>query len=172
ELDAKDSVSRDRANSKDEEEATPAAAADTEATANPTKTGKRGSDDEGGHRDRTASVKAAKEGASSLSRGDLVKAQMAFDRAVRADASNPDAVFGLAEVAFENARYTDALDYGRRAVRLTPKAPRAHIVVGDAYFKLLRYDQALAAYQRALTLSPNDSGTKARIERVTARLGK
>jgi superkiller protein 3 len=102
----------------------------------------------------------------------LVKAQAAFQRAVRADASNPDAVAGLAEVAFENARYTEALDYGRRAVRLQAKRPKYHVVVGDAYFKLLRYDEALAAYKRAAALAPEDEGVKARIGRVMARFGK
>ena len=176
ELDAKDPVARDRANSKDEESpaAIPGAEAEAEQTANSAKTSKKrgASDEESGPRDRAASAKAATEGANALSRGDLVRAQVAFDRAVRADPTNPNAVAGLAEVAFENARYTDALDYGRRAVRLQPKVPRFQIVVGDAYFKLLRYDQALAAYQRALALSPGDSGTQARIERVKARLGK
>jgi tetratricopeptide (TPR) repeat protein len=128
--------------------------------------------EENAPRDRAASAKAAAEGASALARGDLVRARLAFDRAVRADASNPDAVAGLAEVAFENARYTEALDYGRRAVRLQPRAARNHTVVGDAYFKLLRYDEALAAYQRALAIRPNDEGVRARIGRVQARLGE
>jgi tetratricopeptide (TPR) repeat protein len=119
-------------------------------------------EEDGAPRDRAASAKAAADGASALARGDLVRAQIAFDRAVRADASNPDAVAGLAEVAFENARYTEALDYGRRAVRLQPRAAKNHVVVGDAYFKLLRYDEAQAAYKRAQAIAPNDEGIKAR----------
>jgi len=178
ELDAKDQVARDRASSKDEDKAAAVPEAEGEAAQAAKGAKKKG----GGSsespfepstpRDRALSAKAAAEGARALARGDLVGAQMGFDRAVHADPTNPDALAGLAEVAFENARYTDALDYGRRAVRLQPKTPRCHIVVGDAYFKLLRYDEALAAYQRALALSPSDSGTKARIERVKARLGK
>jgi tetratricopeptide (TPR) repeat protein len=128
--------------------------------------------EEAAPRDHAASAKAAAEGASALARGDLVHARPAFDRAVRADASNPDAVAGLAEVAFENARYTEALDYGRRAARLQPKVAKHHVVVGDAYFKLLRYDEAQAAYRRALAITPNDEGVKARLGRVKARLGE
>jgi len=190
ELDAKDSVSRQRADSKDEEKPAPAPVVAVEPVAPPesAKLGKKkvalaadsatattaatSSDDEAVPRDRAASVKAAADGAGALARGDLVRAQIAFDRAVRSDANNPDAVAGLAEVAFENARYTEALDYGRRAVRLQPRLSRNHVVVGDAYFKLLRYDEAQAAYKRALAIAPNDEGIKARLGRVKARLGE
>ena len=191
ELDAKDSVSRERADSKDEEKPVapvPAVAAEPALPAEAAKLGKKkgaaGADsatatsaatspeDVAVPRDRAASVKAAADGAGALARGDLVRAQIAFDRAVRSDANNPDAVAGLAEVAFENARYTEALDYGRRAVRLQPKLSRNHVVVGDAYFKLLRYDEAQAAYKRAQSIAPNDEGIKARIGRVKARLGE
>jgi tetratricopeptide (TPR) repeat protein/tRNA A-37 threonylcarbamoyl transferase component Bud32 len=191
ELDAKDSASRDRAESKDEEKPALIVAAPAEPVAppEPTKLVKKKGvaagepaaapstaapppEEEAGPRDRAASAKAASAGAGALARGDLVRAQHAFDRAVRADANNPDAVSGLAEVAFESARYTEALDYGRRAVRLQPRMARHHIVVGDAYFKLLRYDDAQAAYKRAQALTPNDEGIKARLGRVKARLGE
>jgi tetratricopeptide (TPR) repeat protein/tRNA A-37 threonylcarbamoyl transferase component Bud32 len=190
ELDSKDSVSRQRADSKDEEKPAPAPAVALEPVAPPetAKLGKKKvalagdsatatsatttADDEAVPRDRAASVKAAADGAGALARGDLVRAQMAFDRAVRSDANNPDAVAGLAEVAFESARYTEALDYGRRAVRLQPRLSKNHVVVGDAYFKLLRYDEAQAAYKRAQAIAPNDEGIKARIGRVKARLGE
>jgi serine/threonine protein kinase/tetratricopeptide (TPR) repeat protein len=189
ELDPKDSVSRERADSKDQEKSAPALAALAEPAvpAEAAKPGKKkgtlsadtasatataSSEDDGAPRDRAASAKAAADGAGALARGDLVRAQVAFDRAVRADSSNPEAVAGLAEVAFESARYTEALDYGRRVVRLQPKVSRNHIIVGDAYFKLLRYDEAQAAYKRAQAIAPNDEGIKARLGRVKARLGE
>jgi tetratricopeptide (TPR) repeat protein len=179
ELDPKDSLAHDRASGKDDEPAPSPVAATAEpvpvvenAKGAKRKAGDRPFQDDDSPRDRAVSAKAAAEGAAALARGNLVKAQSAFDRAVRADASNPDAVFGLAEVAFENARYTEALDYGRRAVHLQSRAPRYHIVVGDAYFKLLRYDEALAAYRRAAALNPQDEGTRARMGRVMARLGQ
>jgi tetratricopeptide (TPR) repeat protein len=183
ELDPKDTLSAERANSKEEEKrVVPPPAPEPAPVVDSAKAGKKkpgsageaGVDDkdEAAPRDRAASAKAAAEGAGALAHGDLLRAQVAFDRAVRADASNPDAVAGLAEVAFENARYTEALDYGRRAARLQPKAAKHHVVVGDAYFKLLRYDEALAAYQRALAITPNDEGIKARLGRVKVRLGE
>ncbi len=186
-LDDKDSVSRERAESKDEEKTTPIPVLPEQPVPPPelpksvkkkglaaaeSASAPRPPGEEAAPRDRAASAKAAADGASALGRGDLVRAQIAFDRAVRADASNPDAIAGLAQVAFENARYIEALDYGRRAVRLQPRKAAYHVVVGDSYFKLLRYDQAQAAYQRALVLAPNDDGIKARIGRVRARLGE
>jgi serine/threonine protein kinase len=180
ELDPQDTLSADRAAGKEEEK--PALAPVPEPPP-PEPVGKGGkkkgsageaaeSKDDGGPRDRAASAKAAAEGAGALGRGDLARAQTAFARAVRADSSNPDAVAGLAAVAFENARYTEALDYGRRAARLQPKVARHHIVVGDSFFKLLRYDEALGAYQRALALSPHDRGIEERIGRVKKRIGE
>lgn len=179
-LDPKDSLSFERATGKDDEPEAPQVPVAEPLP--PTETVKAGAKKKGGGaegdgydvspRDRAASSAAAAEGARALARGDLVKAHTAFERAVRADASNPDAVAGLADVAFENARYTEALDYGRRAVRLQGKRPKYHVVVGDAYFKLLRYDEALAAYKRAAALAPQDEGVKARIGRVMARFGK
>jgi serine/threonine protein kinase/tetratricopeptide (TPR) repeat protein len=188
-LDPEDSVSRERGNSKDEPKPAPALTVPVEPAPppEPPKPGKKKGalvaesasappaappEADNAPRDRAASAKAAADGARALSRGDLVRAQTAFDRAVRADASNPDGVVGLAEVAFENARYTEALDYGRRAARLQPKMAKNHIIVGDAFFKLLRYDEAQAAYKRAQSISPNDEGIKARIGRVKARLGE
>lgn len=172
ELDAEDAVARDRGSGKDDATAVAAAALDPAGTDAKGAKRKPGDNDGESPRDRAGSTKAAAEGAAALARGDLPHARAAFDRAVRADANNPEAVAGLAEVAFENARYTEALDYGRRAVHLQSRSPKYHVVVGDAYFKLFRYDEALAAYRRAAALSPQDEGIKARIGRVTARLAQ
>jgi tetratricopeptide (TPR) repeat protein len=122
-------------------------------------------------RDTATSQKAAAAGQAAMARGRLGDAEEAFNRAIRADSTNPVAVGGLAEVAFEHARYAEALDYARRASRLAPQSPRYLIVLGDAYFKLLRYDEAQATYQKARALAPKDDGIKSRLERVQAKLG-
>ena len=122
-------------------------------------------------RDPAASQKAAAAGQAALARGRLGEAEDAFNRAIRADSTNPIAVGGLAEVAFEHARYAEALDYARRASRLAPQSPKYLVVLGDAYFKLLRYDEAQATYQKARALAPKDDGIKSRLERVQTKLG-
>ena len=91
---------------------------------------------------------------------------------MRADSTNATAVGGLAEVAFERARYSDALDYARRASRLAPKNPKYLVATGDAYFKLLRYDEALASYDKAAALAPRDAAIKSRMDRVRSKMGK
>ena len=122
-------------------------------------------------RDPAASQKAAAAGQAALARGRLADAEEAFNRAVRADSTNPIGIGGLAEVAFEHARYAEALDYARRASRLAPQTPKYLVVLGDAYFKLLRYDEAQATYQKARALAPRDEGIKSRLDRVQAKLG-
>src|SRR5262249_56151750 len=106
--------------------------------------GKRGGEgggevDSSAPRDPAASRRASDAGAAAMARGRLADAEEAFTKAVRADSTNAVAVGGLAEVAFERARYSEALDYARRASHLAPKSPKYLVATGDAYFKLLRY---------------------------------
>jgi serine/threonine protein kinase/tetratricopeptide (TPR) repeat protein len=122
-------------------------------------------------RDAAASRRASDAGTAAMSRGRLADAEEAFTKAVRADSMNAVAVGGLAEVAFERARYSDALDYARRAAHLAPKSPKYLVETGDAYFKLLRYDEALASYSKASDLAPRDAAIKSRIDRVRAKMG-
>jgi tetratricopeptide (TPR) repeat protein/tRNA A-37 threonylcarbamoyl transferase component Bud32 len=172
ELDPKDLMAQERAKSPLSAEEGPSPE-DTPESAKPahSRAGAELPEESSPRGDRVRAARAASEGREALAQGNLNRAQDAFNRAVRADSANPEAVAGLAEVAFENARYVEALDYARRAVALRPKAARYHVILGDAYFKLLRYDKALASYQRARGLSPKDEGVNARIARVQAKLG-
>jgi tetratricopeptide (TPR) repeat protein/tRNA A-37 threonylcarbamoyl transferase component Bud32 len=123
-------------------------------------------------RNPVASRSATEAGRAALAKGFLDDAESAFRRAVRADPLNAVAVGGMAEVAFERARYADALEYARRATRLAPRAGRLLTILGDCYFRLLRYDEARAAYQKALELSPRDAQLKSRLDRVKASTGE
>jgi tetratricopeptide (TPR) repeat protein len=123
-------------------------------------------------RNPNASRAAVENGREALSKGWLDDAEADFRRAIRADPVSAAAVGGMAEVSFERARYTEALDYGRRALRLAPRSTRLLTIVGDSYFKLLRYDEARAAYQKALDISPKDAQLKSRIQRVKASVGE
>jgi tetratricopeptide (TPR) repeat protein/tRNA A-37 threonylcarbamoyl transferase component Bud32 len=121
-------------------------------------------------RNPAASRAAVQEGKRALSSLTLKEAETAFNRALEADPSNVAAVAGLAEVAFERSRYTEALDYARRAAQQAPRQPRHWQLLGDAYFKLLRFADALAAYEKALKLNPGSDLVKSRVERVRAKL--
>ncbi|HEY3357193.1 MAG TPA: tetratricopeptide repeat protein, partial [Polyangia bacterium] len=118
------------------------------------------------------SKRLAREAAAAIGRGRLADAEQLFQRAVRADSGNAEAIFGIAEVNFERARYAEALDYGRRAARLSPKSARYHLLCGDAYYKLLRYEDALGAWRRALGLRPGDAAIQKRIESLERKLGR
>jgi serine/threonine protein kinase len=108
---------------------------------------------------------------TALGRLSLQEAETSFNLALEADPANPAAIAGLAEVAFERSRYTDALDYARRAVQQAPRVGRYHVLVGDAYFKLLRYADAKAAYERALRLgNPGQEMARSRLERLRQKL--
>jgi serine/threonine protein kinase/tetratricopeptide (TPR) repeat protein len=128
--------------------------------------------DPGAPRDAAASQRAAEAGLAAMARGRLAEAEEAFTRAVRADSTNAVAVGGLADVAFERARYSDALDYARRASHLAPRNTKYLILIGDAYFKLLRYDEAVASYEKARALAPRDEAVKSRLERVEAKINR
>ena len=120
-----------------------------------------------------AAARAASElGVAAMRKGRLDDADAAFRKAVRADPSSAVGIGGLAEVAFERARYTEALDYARRAARMSPRTVKYHVIMGDALFKLLRYDAAQSAYDRARTLAPQDPGVQHRMRRVKERLGE
>ncbi len=150
---------------------TPTPTAGPTGPTTPTKSKKRETDADAAPRDPAASQRFAATGQAALQRGRLGEAEEAFNRAIRADSTNAIAVGGLAEVAFEHARYAEALDYARRASKLAPQSSKYLIVLGDAYFKLLRYDEAQATYQKARALAPKDDGIKSRLERVQAKLG-
>jgi tetratricopeptide (TPR) repeat protein/tRNA A-37 threonylcarbamoyl transferase component Bud32 len=121
-------------------------------------------------RDPKTSHAAVDRGKTALGRLSLQEAETSFNLALEADPSNAAAIAGLAEVAFERSRYTDALDYARRAVQQAPRTGRYHVLVGDAYFKLLRYADAKAAYERALRLGPGQEMAKSRLERLRIKL--
>jgi tetratricopeptide (TPR) repeat protein len=121
-------------------------------------------------RDRATSRAATRQGQQAMAGAHLADAEEAFTRAVRADPLNAQAIAGLAAVAFERARYAEALDYARRATRLAPKAPAYELLLGDAYYKLLRLDDAAATYQKAKQLGASPSEVDGRIAKVQAKL--
>jgi serine/threonine protein kinase/tetratricopeptide (TPR) repeat protein len=121
-------------------------------------------------RNPVASRAAVQAGREALGRLSLAQAAAAFSRALEADPNNTAAIAGLAEVAFERSRYSEALDYARRAVAQSPTTPRYLLLLGDAHFKLLRFADAQAAYERALKQSPKDPLIQNRLHRVLARL--
>ena len=121
-------------------------------------------------RNPAASRQAVEEGRAALSRLSLQEAEIGFNRALEADPSNVAAISGLAEVAFERSRYTEALDYARRAAQQAPRSARYLMLLGDAYFKLLRFADAQASYEKAQKLAPSNETVRSRLARVRAKM--
>ncbi len=123
-------------------------------------------------RDPAKAQQAVAKGIEALSAGRLAQAAKGFAAAMAADRTNADAVGGMAEVSFEEARYSEAMDFARQATRLAPRSAKHLVILGDAYFKLGRFDEAVRAYVRAETLAPGDATIKSRREQASARLAK
>ncbi len=120
-------------------------------------------------RDTAAALVSVKEGEQAIRAVRLADAEKAFSRAIKADPLNGEAFAGLAAVAFERARYEEALNFARQATQLG-KTAGAHKILGDCYFKMFRYAEARSAYQTALKLAPTRGDIKNRLAEVEAKL--
>jgi tetratricopeptide (TPR) repeat protein len=119
------------------------------------------------HRARTHALLA--EGDDLLRRGRLADARQRYLSTLSLSPREARAVVGLATVAFEQARYTQAVELGERAVRLDAGGVQAHLLLGDAYYKLLRYDDARRAWERVLSLEPGNRRATQRMAMLKQR---
>jgi tetratricopeptide (TPR) repeat protein len=114
-----------------------------------------------------AAVERGKLAMSALRPG---QAEREFGEAVSADPQNVEALAGLAEAQFENARYEAALRSARAATRKAPHEARYLILLGDSHFKLGQYQDALRAYSKAQALAPTSAKVALRIKGAKAKL--
>jgi serine/threonine protein kinase/predicted negative regulator of RcsB-dependent stress response len=121
-------------------------------------------------RDPSAARAAVERGKLAMNALRPGQAEHEFADAVSADGQNVEALAGLAEAQFENARYESALQSARAATRKAPHEARYFMLLGDAHFKLNQYQDALKAYQKALALGPKSSRIALRIKGVKAKL--
>lgn len=136
---------------------------------------RRRRDDEGAAaraRDPGRAREAVARGQDALVSGRLVQAEKEFEMAISADSSYAAGFGGMAETAFERARYAEAMDFARKATRLGPRISKFQVILGDACYKLGRYAEAAKAYEKALAMNPGDVGIRASLERVSAKLGQ
>ena len=115
------------------------------------------------------SRKLAAEGQRLLRERKLFEASQRFEAALAANPNSSAALRGLAGVAFQRARYDEALAHARRAVALDDQDVRALMLMGDCYAKLLRRNEARQAWQRVLRLDPNNRVAAARLGQTPAR---
>jgi len=94
------------------------------------------------------------EGAARHQSGDLKGAERSYDKVLKADPSNPDALNLKGLVASDTGRHRHALSFFERAARALPDFPDPHFNKGLALSALGRNSEALEAYAHAILLKP------------------
>jgi tetratricopeptide (TPR) repeat protein len=83
------------------------------------------------------------------------EARLAFGKLLAGRQSRGGAAAGLAQIAFQEKKYKEAVERAKESARFGGGA-EARVLLGDAYFKLERFDEAKKAYTDALKLDPNN----------------
>jgi tetratricopeptide (TPR) repeat protein len=85
------------------------------------------------------------------------RAEQAFERARALDATDVDALVGLAWVQSARHEFEKSTESARKALELDPANAAAYGLLGDAALELGEYDLAAEHYQRMLDLRPDIS---------------
>jgi len=83
------------------------------------------------------------------------RAEQAFERARALDASDVDALVGVAWVQSARHEFEKSIESARKALELAPGSAAAYGLLGDAALELGDYDLAAEHYQRMLDLRPD-----------------
>lgn len=86
--------------------------------------------------------------------GDLAAADALYDKVLKTDRTNADALNLKAVIATSRGAYAQALALLERALKAAPAMAEAHANKGNALAALDRGDDALAAYNHAIRLKP------------------
>ena len=87
--------------------------------------------------------------------GDAAAAAEQYERALRIEPRNPEALDHLAMARFGQRRYEDALALYRTLVEIDPDDALVHSNLGAALYHLGRPEEALQSIERALALDPD-----------------
>jgi len=105
---------------------------------------------------------------SALQSGRRAAAASLFEDTLKIDASNREALEGLADLHFDQGHYKRSASYARTLARLDPSEPAHRLKLGDAHFAAKRYEDALRAYEFARDLG--SSRASARIDTTLSAL--
>jgi tetratricopeptide (TPR) repeat protein len=96
-------------------------------------------------------------GSKALVQGRVDDAQIAFCKAVRWDAKNPQAHIDLAQLFLIRKDGAAAAEEARNAVELDPNSSRAQSLLGDGLVRIGDHQGAKQAWLLASGIDPNDS---------------
>jgi tetratricopeptide (TPR) repeat protein len=99
-----------------------------------------------------------------------VRAEAAYQLALRIAPNDLPATLGLGSVALSRHDFRRGLALGRRALALSPSTAEGFGVVGDALVELGRYEQAFASFNTMVSLKPSVS-SYARVSYARELLG-
>lgn len=94
------------------------------------------------------------EGAARHQAGDLRGAERLYDKVLKADPNNADALNLKGVIASDTGRHKHAISFFDRAARAFPAFADAHFNKGLALVALGQNDEALSAYAKAIALKP------------------
>ncbi len=89
----------------------------------------------------------------------FAEAQALFEKVAKSKRDRKAALLGLAEIAFQEKNYAEAVQSAARAVD-RGGGVKAHVLLGDAHFRLGQYKEAAQAYADALKLDPENASAK------------
>ena len=83
-------------------------------------------------------------------RGALAEAAERYQQVLRADPSNGDALYYLAQASCQQGRLDEGIEQARRALAIDPGRARGHLLIGMALGRLGRPQEALASLDHAI----------------------
>jgi len=96
-------------------------------------------------------------GLSAWKGGDLAKAEMAFEEALRIDPDHTKSLMNLSRVLIEQRRFDDAIAKLTHASEIDTNSAEVNRLMGRTYQDQGKIDDAEAAYRRAIALDGKDA---------------
>lgn len=123
----------------------------------------------GGSPLRTDPKKALFDAEELLRAQRFADARSAFARLSKHRATRARALVALAEIAFQEKNYEQAVQSARLAAD-RGGGVRARVVLGDAHYRLNRYREAATAYEQALRLDPQNQSARTGLALASKRM--
>ena len=105
-------------------------------------------------------------GRAAQALGSSEEAAEHFERALRRDPGDAEALDRLALLRFERQRHAEAAGLYRRLLEETPESAQTHANLGVTLYHLGRVEEAVRRFEQALSLDPALETARAALERI------
>jgi len=112
---------------------------------------------------KESSVVCNKLGMAQVQMGHFDDAKRTFEKAVKLDHDNANALNNLGSMHYHSKKYGRSIKYYKRAISLQPDTASFHANLGSAYLGHKDLDKADAEYLQALQLDPNIFETRSNV---------